>query len=382
MRTKRNRLLLSWNLGGKHGWPPAGLNAGGGCSVLTQGSQTRIISDGKELCLRIVFMKKKMNFVLAVLSVAIFSYWFLIVDEDEPLCQNNHESKNSALQHTVTDNHLRVLSSLLVDVNFSSILERINLVRPVGSENHHTVREYITSFLRELGWHVSEDAFQEWTVLGVQNFTNIIAINQFDLPRRLALACHYDSKRINGFYGTTDSAVPCSMMLVIAKALNPLLKSSKVALQLLFFDGEEAFISWSPDDSIYGSRHLAAQMLQSTSGAANTQFPRYPHCDESIYRMMIDIESTAARANLLTEPRFTNSGASFFYNITMNGIEDDHLPFIRRGVPVLHLIPLPFPPQWHTLRDNIENVDMRTVRDLQLLVAGFVSRYLVLNPVA
>nr|VZI28721.1 unnamed protein product [Spirometra erinaceieuropaei] len=343
-----------------------------------------------------------MNFVLAVLSVAIFSYWFLIVDEDEPLCQNNHESKNSALQHTVTDNHLRVLSSLLVDVNFSSILERINLVRPVGSENHHTVREYITSFLRELGWHVSEDAFQEWTVLGEQNFTNIIAINQFDLPRRLALACHYDSKRINGFYGTTDSAVPCSMMLVIAKALNPLLKSSKVALQLLFFDGEEAFVSWSPDDSIYGSRHLAAQMLQSTSGAgactdlsridllvlldllgaANTQFPRYPHCDESIYRMMIDIESTAARANLLTEPRFTKSGASFFYNITMNGIEDDHLPFIRRGVPVLHLIPLPFPPQWHTLRDNIENVDMRTVRDLQLLVAGFVSRYLVLNPVA
>ncbi|VDM04937.1 unnamed protein product [Schistocephalus solidus] len=66
----------------------------------------------------------------------------------------------------------------------------------------------------------------------------------------------------------------------------------------------------------------------------------------------------------------------------MQGIEDDHIPFIDRGVPVLHLIPLPFPPQWHTLEDNLENVDMRTVRDLQLLVAGFVSRYLVLNPVA
>ncbi|KAI8788113.1 glutaminyl-peptide cyclotransferase protein, partial [Biomphalaria glabrata] len=28
-------------------------------------------------------------------------------------------------------------------------------------------------------------------------------------------------------------------------------------LQLLFFDGEEAFIRWSDDDSLYGSRHLA-----------------------------------------------------------------------------------------------------------------------------
>ncbi|VDN49805.1 unnamed protein product [Dibothriocephalus latus] len=34
------------------------------------------------------------------------------------------------------------------------------------------------------------------------------------------------------------------------------------------------------------------------------------------------------------------------------------------------------------MEDNLKNVDMRTVRDLQLLVAGFVSRYLVLNPVA
>lgn len=27
---------------------------------------------------------------------------------------------------------------------------------------------------------------------------------------------------------------------------------------LLFFDGEEAFVNWGPDDSIYGSRSLAA----------------------------------------------------------------------------------------------------------------------------
>ncbi|VDL86404.1 unnamed protein product [Schistocephalus solidus] len=211
------------------------------------------------------------------------------------------------MQHTITESHLRVLSRLLMNVNFTSVLKHINLIRPVGSEKHHAVRKYITSFLRELNWYVLEDAFTQWTVLGMQNFTNIISVNRPDLPRRLALACHYDSKMINGFYGTTDSAVPCSMMLVLAKLDS--CTYSRVALQLLFFDGEEAFISWSPEDSIYGSRHMAEHTLQSTSGsgactdlsridllvlldllgAASTHFPRYSHCDESVYRMMIDI---------------------------------------------------------------------------------------------
>ena len=33
-----------------------------------------------------------------------------------------------------------------------------------------------------------------------------------------------------------------------------------VSLQLIFFDGEEAFRHWTATDSIYGARHLAARM--------------------------------------------------------------------------------------------------------------------------
>jgi len=33
-----------------------------------------------------------------------------------------------------------------------------------------------------------------------------------------------------------------------------------VTLQFIFFDGEEAFQNWTPTDSIYGARHLAAKM--------------------------------------------------------------------------------------------------------------------------
>ena len=36
-----------------------------------------------------------------------------------------------------------------------------------------------------------------------------------------------------------------------------LLRESDVKLQIVFFDGEEAFVSWTDTDSLYGSRHLA-----------------------------------------------------------------------------------------------------------------------------
>jgi hypothetical protein len=61
------------------------------------------------------------------------------------------------------------------------------------------------------------------------------------------------------------------MMLDLAETLNPLLDKRKervdageeddedvadMTLQLIFFDGEEAFVEWSDTDSIYGARYL------------------------------------------------------------------------------------------------------------------------------
>jgi glutaminyl-peptide cyclotransferase len=37
-------------------------------------------------------------------------------------------------------------------------------------------------------------------------------------------------------------------------------------------------------------------------------------------------------------------------------IEDDHIPFLREGVDVLHVIASPFPRVWHSLQVNIESI--------------------------
>lgn len=63
--------------------------------------------------------------------------------------------------------------------------------------------------------------------------------------------------------------MPCALILDLAETLNPLLDKrndrlekgeeededvGEVTLQLVFFDGEEAFKMWTADDSIYGAR--------------------------------------------------------------------------------------------------------------------------------
>ena len=41
------------------------------------------------------------------------------------------------------------------------------------------------------------------------------------------------------------------------RSLSEAVRDSDVRLELIFFDGEEAFVQWSDRDSLYGSRHLA-----------------------------------------------------------------------------------------------------------------------------
>jgi len=64
------------------------------------------------------------------------------------------------------------------------------------------------------------------------------------------------------------------------------------------------------------------------------------------------------------------------------GTEDDHIPFLQRGVDIVHLIPLPFPSVWHTPNDNKEALDFPTIDNLNKIFRLFVARYLNLPPVS
>lgn len=60
-------------------------------------------------------------------------------------------------------------------------------------------------------------------------------------------------------------------------------------------------------------------------------------------------------------------------------IQDDHVPFMERGVEVLHMIPSPFPSVWHTADDDAEHLDGPTVEDWATLITAFTAEWMELE---
>lgn len=67
-----------------------------------------------------------------------------------------------------------------------------------------------------------------------------------------------------------DRLSPCTHIYIFA-IIHCFLSSQSTSLQLIFFDGEEAFRHWSDRDSLYGARHLAAKMLDTPHPPKSTK---------------------------------------------------------------------------------------------------------------
>lgn len=281
--------------------------------------------------------------------------------------------------------------------------DRIAIPRVVGTPGHDQVKAYIKESLVDLGWTVQTDRFDEKTPnMGVLTFENIMVYSNPNAENFLLIAAHYDSKYFAGqeFIGATDSAIPCAMMLNLAKTLAAPLKSqsaSKVGVLLVFFDGEEAFENWSATDSIYGARHLAQRwqnegflkriqlfVLLDLLGMPSPSFYSYFKETEASYASLMDAEKSLIELDLLEHNGYSGvarpkTGHYFLPHTIGMGIEDDHIPFLRRGVPILHLIPTPFPSVWHQMTDDSSCIDFGTVENLNRILRLFVVNHLQLS---
>lgn len=283
--------------------------------------------------------------------------------------------------------------------NFRGHLNKVLIPRPVGSKGHREVKEYIASTMRGLGWDVETPTFTDKTPIGDRQFTNIVATLDPSAPRRMVIACHYDTLlKPEGFLGATDSAVPCAMMLNMAGTMKRNLadlRSEKpdLTLQFIFFDGEEAFVRWTSTDSIYGSRNLAETwesqgynhkgvtgnhndridifVLLDLIGARGMKFSKLERSTGDWYDRLVAIERNLRRTDVIT------GGNTLFQDEFLPaGIEDDHIPFKRRGVPILHLIAYPFPRAWHKMGDNQDSLDFSQIADFNAILRVFLAEYL------
>ncbi|KAI1497073.1 glutaminyl-peptide cyclotransferase [Biscogniauxia marginata] len=320
-----------------------------------------------------------------------------------------------------------------LDAETGSLLAPILIPRVPGTPGSEAVQRHFVGFFSRrlprwrIEWHNSTSKTPATEDVEIP-FSNIVFTRDPPWAQpgdvgRLTLVAHYDSLyRPEGFIGAVDSAAPCAMLMHVARSIDEGLTrkwdameasgdaglglEDEKGIQIVFMDGEEAWSSWTDQDSLYGARAMAESwddevytsslayrtrlesidlfLLLDLLGGANPSVPSYFPETHWAYQGMAKIEERMRKLRLLTStPKnsaFLPQGNKKQNQIRGSGyIQDDHVPFLRRGVDVLHLIPSPFPPVWHTMDDDGAHLDPGTVDDWARIVAAFAAEWMELE---
>ena len=232
--------------------------------------------------------------------------------------------------------------------------------RPSGSVALTQCRQYILAQLKAAGITTREDAFDSDTPLGRVRMVNIIATIPGRRTDRIALATHYDTKlfREFRFVGASDGASSTAAVLELGRVLKA--QQNEFTIELVFFDGEEAVVEWREGDNTYGSRHYVESAKKANTLGSLKAFILLDMIGDRNLNIRRDSNSTKWLTDFVWASARKLGYASSFPNDETT-IDDDHMPFVRAGVPSLDIIDLDYP-AWHTVQDDLDHVSARSLQ--------------------
>ena len=241
--------------------------------------------------------------------------------------------------------------------------------RPSGTPALVQTRKYIVDQLKAIGIESREQPFMAMTPLGEVSMANVIATSPGKRSERIAYASHFDTKlyREIRFVGANDGGSSTAVLLELARVFKS--QPHEFTIELLFFDGEEARMpEWRGLDNTYGSRYYVENAVKSGSIGGLKALVLLDMVGDKNLNIMRDSNSTPWLVDIIwtTAARLGHSG-SFLNQLTT--VEDDHIPFVRAGVPVVDVIDLDNP-TWHTAQDTIENVSARSLQIVGEVIAA------------
>ena len=240
--------------------------------------------------------------------------------------------------------------------------------RFIGSPGHARAEDFIKGhFTAEAAkGNFEVDSFPASTPAGLLPMQNLIVkypgLNPSKRDGIIVLASHYETNyplRDINFVGANDGAATTALLIELGAYLR-VHPPEGYAVWLVFFDGEEAIQSWSDTDSLYGSRHLAAKWSQNGTLGHIKAFLLADMIGDKDLNIDHDQNSTPALLNLLvTAAKDTGHSAYIYMNET--AVEDDHLPFVKRGVPSLDIIDIDYGPHVMGALDGYHHTDQDTL---------------------
>ena len=263
--------------------------------------------------------------------------------------------------------------------------------RVPGSAAHAATADWLEAQLRAFG--ADTVIVQRATMADAEGkqlpVRNILAKYNPDATNRLLLLAHYDSRpwadedpdpanHSKPIDGANDGASGVGVLLEVARQLG--LQNPGTGVDILFTDTEDSGLS-APEGAdaatqerydrswCLGTQHFVrnlpydaahvptAAVLLDMVGGKDAVFPQEYFSAQAAPALLQRVADAAAEA-----------GHSGRFPATLGGaVNDDHVPLIQAGIPAVDIIEIGHPqtgsfnPTWHTLQDNLQNIDPATL---------------------
>lgn len=237
--------------------------------------------------------------------------------------------------------------------------------RPSGSAAIRETRAYITRQIRAMSLVVEEQPFVAQTPKGPIEMVNLIVKLPGRRTDRLLFTGHYDTKLLKGFVGASDGASSAAFLIEFVRVLKD--QPREFSYEFVWFDGEEAVVSWVKGvDSTYGSRYYvqAAKRAPGALAAIKAMILVDMIGDKNLTLRREQYSTTWLKDAIWGTAKKIGHGSVFMDEET--AVEDDHLEFLKEGIPSVDIIDLDYP-EWHNEAACCDDLTKVSARSLQIV---------------
>ncbi|SME96284.1 M28 family peptidase [Pseudobacteriovorax antillogorgiicola] len=320
-------------------------------------------------------------------------------------CKNRSEPASGINEAIISYSSSYDFDMKLVDRILKTLAEAPH---PLGSQRQKAIAAYLSEQGKNLGLTMYTDSFEA-------QVPNPVLLARPDAPSATTLdktgynvygatdpsakcvylvGSHYDTKYMENivYRGANDSGSSSAAMFALAKALKSWDQRTPCGYFMIWFDGEESYLpQWNDglyrhpaksQDNTYGSRHLANQLSQCNQGNTSLCLPTSFGGAEVKGLVLLDMigsKNISITRDLNSSSDWLNLALQLdkVLNLSIIGtqataVEDDHVPFRKRGLPALNLIDFNHLELWHVEGDDYEKVDLGSIEKANRLALALL----------
>ena len=311
--------------------------------------------------------------IINILSLALC--WLMIA------CSAKTESKSE------TNNEPTTIKSRIefnADSAYRNVEAQVNCgYRVPGTKGHACCAQYLVSELKRYG--VDTVIEQKTTVTAFNGdklpINNILGQFNKDAVRRVLLLAHWDtrpwadaeedvSKHNTPIDGANDGGSGVGVLLEIARCLS--IEKPKIGVEILFVDAEDYGQSNGDDENTWC---LGTQYWIKKLPYAPERMPEYGILfdmvggkDAKFHREYASQYSAGHIVDKVWAMAVASGYGDVFVNQVGGSVMDDHIYINQANIPCIDIIEnnnpstSSFNPTWHTLNDNMSNIDRNSLK--------------------